>query len=200
MKKIALVGNSFVEKMPLPAKPYHVPALSSHDAMTGKLLGKACPLHDVVFWFTGHEFHGCRRFGDISRNMVLPPASRSIVFEDVGGPQGSTCKGYRHILTEGWQRHLMRVNFLAMTRHWMDTYVNLVIVPISNYRYENHLKPEDIRTYSLLMEEHRGRIIDLSPLDNDDETLWDEDQRHLSDKGRGILAELMLRHIGQPSR
>ena len=200
MSKIALVGNSFVEPMGFPATRYRFPALSSHDAQTGELLKKACAHHDTVFWLTGHEFHGCRRFEDIARNMLLPCGERPLVFEEVDGPLGSTCKGYGKILPHEWQRHLMRVNFLSMTRHWMDLHPNLVIVPISNYRYETHLKPEDIKTYSLLMAEHRGRIIDLSALDNSDASLWEEDQRHQSEKGRAILTKLMLRHIGQPSR
>lgn len=197
MDKIALVGNSYVEPMAFPASRYRVPALSSHDAKTGELLAKACTDHDTVFWLTGHEFHGCRRFEDIARNMVLPCRDRALAFEDVEGPLGSTCRGYSKILPHEWQRHLMRVNFLAMTRHWMDLHPNVVIVPISNYRYETHLKPVDIKTYSLLMAEHRGRIIGLSSIDNADMSLWDEDGRHQSDKGRAILAELMLRHIGR---
>lgn len=197
MKKIALVGNSFVSEMQFPASQFRVPALSSHDAMTGELFREACPHHDAVFWFTGHEFHGCRRFEDIARKMVLPARSRAIVFDDVEGPQGTTCKGYSKILPEEWQRHLMRVNFLEMTRYWMSLHDNLIIVPISNYRYEMHLKSEDIRTYSLLMAEHQGRIIDLSSLDNADESLWDEDRRHQSEKGKVILSELMLNHLSQ---
>lgn len=176
----------------------HFQALSSNDVVTKELLEEESAAHEVMLLFTGMEFHGVRRYADIEARMPLPPEERLIRYVDVSGPQGKTCQAFMKYVPEAHQRHLMLVNFMEMTRHWMARYPGLLLVPVCNHRYEGFLKPEHVRSYGLLRGEHGDRCLDLSALDHGDASLWDEDTIHLSGKGRkrlcGMIREFVAGH------